>query len=157
MDKSVYRGYIDIPCSAVNFSRKMYNIYNVSNVLEQVPIDHTGYPKWDITLTLLFAWIVAYLCICKGIKTSGKVSIECVNHRLFMNQNACLCVIFVCVLFFFAPHFKEWGVFSPKSSSQSSSFIHHQWDCISLQAHILVRLTSFHVTIFGTVLEMLSI
>ena len=107
MDKSVYRGYIDIPCSAVYFSRKMYNIYNVSNVLEQVPIDHTGYPKWDITLTLLFAWIVAYLCICKGIKTSGKVSIECVNHRLFINQNACLCVIFVCVLFFLHPILKN--------------------------------------------------
>ena len=59
---------------SIYYSRKMYNIYNVSSIDEQVPISHTGYPKWDITLTLLFAWIVAYLCICKGIKSSGKVS-----------------------------------------------------------------------------------
>ncbi|KAL5011348.1 hypothetical protein ScPMuIL_009899 [Solemya velum] len=36
-------------------------------------IDQMGPVKWDICLCLLFAWIVVYLCICKGIKSSGKV------------------------------------------------------------------------------------
>ena len=32
-----------------------------------------GTIKWDLALSLLGAWIVVYLCICKGIRTSGKV------------------------------------------------------------------------------------
>lgn len=36
-------------------------------------IEDMGVPKWDLALCLLFAWIVVYLCICKGIKSSGKV------------------------------------------------------------------------------------
>jgi hypothetical protein len=36
-------------------------------------IDDMGEVKWDMCLCLLFAWIVVYLCICKGIKSSGKV------------------------------------------------------------------------------------
>ncbi|XP_071144363.1 sodium- and chloride-dependent taurine transporter-like [Mytilus edulis] len=36
-------------------------------------IDQPGAIKWDICLCLLFAWIAVYLCICKGIKSSGKV------------------------------------------------------------------------------------
>jgi len=30
------------------------------------PMDDIGAPKWDITLTLLFSWIVVYLCVLKG-------------------------------------------------------------------------------------------
>ena len=37
-------------------------------------IEEIGTPKWDITLCLLLAWIVVFLCICKGIRSSGKVS-----------------------------------------------------------------------------------
>lgn len=36
-------------------------------------IDDMGPVKWDLVLCLLFAWIVVYLCICKGIRSSGKV------------------------------------------------------------------------------------
>jgi len=36
-------------------------------------IDDMGPAKWDLVLCLLFAWIVVYLCICKGIRSSGKV------------------------------------------------------------------------------------
>ncbi|GFN75092.1 sodium- and chloride-dependent taurine transporter-like [Plakobranchus ocellatus] len=32
-----------------------------------------GTIKWDLALCLLLAWIVVYFCICKGIKSSGKV------------------------------------------------------------------------------------
>lgn len=49
----------------------MYSIYTEDNI--QREMTNTGPPKWDLTLTLLFAWIVTYLCICKGIKSSGKV------------------------------------------------------------------------------------
>ena len=37
-------------------------------------LEHPGMIKWDLALTLLLAWVIVYLCICKGIKTSGKVS-----------------------------------------------------------------------------------
>lgn len=36
-------------------------------------IDQMGPVKWDLVLCLLLAWIVVYLCICKGIRSSGKV------------------------------------------------------------------------------------
>ncbi|KAK3787764.1 hypothetical protein RRG08_049710 [Elysia crispata] len=36
-------------------------------------LDDMGSIKWDLVLCLLFAWIVVYCCICKGIKSSGKV------------------------------------------------------------------------------------
>ena len=33
-----------------------------------------GAVNWDLALCLLLAWIMCYLCVCKGIKSSGKVS-----------------------------------------------------------------------------------
>ncbi|XP_060602808.1 sodium- and chloride-dependent taurine transporter-like [Ruditapes philippinarum] len=36
-------------------------------------VDEMGPAKWDLVLCLLFAWIVVYACICKGIRSSGKV------------------------------------------------------------------------------------
>ncbi|PVD25181.1 hypothetical protein C0Q70_15679 [Pomacea canaliculata] len=36
-------------------------------------IDDFGTPKWDMTLCLLLAWILCFLCLLKGIKTTGKV------------------------------------------------------------------------------------
>lgn len=44
-----------------------------------------GEIKWDLALTLLFAWVVVYCCICKGIKSSGKVMyITATSPYLFM-------------------------------------------------------------------------
>jgi hypothetical protein len=37
-------------------------------------IDQMGTVKWDLALCLLFAWIIVYACICKGIRSSGKVN-----------------------------------------------------------------------------------
>ena len=31
---------------------------------------------WDITLVLLLSWILCYLCVVKGIKSSGKVGLD---------------------------------------------------------------------------------
>ncbi|CAH1780225.1 unnamed protein product [Owenia fusiformis] len=36
-------------------------------------IDEAGGLKWKLLLCLLGAWLVVYICMCKGIKSSGKV------------------------------------------------------------------------------------
>jgi solute carrier family 6 (neurotransmitter transporter, glycine) member 5/9 len=36
--------------------------------------DGLGFPDWQLTLWLLFAWIAVYLVIVKGVKSSGKIS-----------------------------------------------------------------------------------
>ncbi|KAF8564174.1 hypothetical protein P879_07293 [Paragonimus westermani] len=36
-------------------------------------IEQVGNIQWELALCLLLAWTVIFLCICKGIKTSGKV------------------------------------------------------------------------------------
>ncbi|KAI8499080.1 hypothetical protein Bbelb_235330 [Branchiostoma belcheri] len=44
------------------------------NVLEiSSGIDDFGAPQWDLSLTLLLAWVIVYLCIFKGVKSTGKV------------------------------------------------------------------------------------
>ena len=45
-----------------------------------------GPVRWDLALVLLFAWIVVYACICKGIKTSGKVSLHYLVDELVSIQ-----------------------------------------------------------------------
>ena len=37
-------------------------------------VESMGDIQWELTLCLFFAWVVIYMCICKGIKSSGKVS-----------------------------------------------------------------------------------
>ncbi|TPP63254.1 Sodium-and chloride-dependent betaine transporter, partial [Fasciola gigantica] len=36
-------------------------------------IDQVGNVQWELALCLLLAWTIIFLCICKGIKTSGNV------------------------------------------------------------------------------------
>lgn len=50
--------------------------YWINNVLGQGEDQHVynlGKPRWHLTLSLLLAWIVTFLCLLKGIKTTGKV------------------------------------------------------------------------------------
>jgi len=43
-------------------------------VLERSPgIDETGSLNWKMTLALLCAWLIVFLCLIKGIKSTGKV------------------------------------------------------------------------------------
>ena len=36
-------------------------------------LDNMGVFQWKLTLCLLTAWIIIFLCLIKGIKSSGKV------------------------------------------------------------------------------------
>lgn len=36
-------------------------------------IEETGGIKLSLALSLLGAWIIVFLCLCKGVKSSGKV------------------------------------------------------------------------------------
>lgn len=38
-------------------------------------IEDMGTLKWDLALCLLLAWIIVYVCICRGIKSTGKVNL----------------------------------------------------------------------------------
>ncbi|KAK2556805.1 Sodium- and chloride-dependent GABA transporter 2 [Acropora cervicornis] len=51
-----------------------YRVLRISSGLDQ-----QGAVRWDLALCLLLAWVICYLCVCKGVKSSGKVS--CVVHR----------------------------------------------------------------------------
>ena len=43
-------------------------------VLEISPgIHDLGHVRWQLFLCLLAAWVLVFLCLCKGIKSSGKV------------------------------------------------------------------------------------
>ena len=46
-----------------------YRVLRLSNGLNE-----PGQVNWDLALCLLLAWIICYLCVSRGIKTSGKVS-----------------------------------------------------------------------------------
>lgn len=45
-----------------------YNVLGISNGIENM-----GAPRWHLAVALLVAWILIFLCLCKGVKTSGKV------------------------------------------------------------------------------------
>ena len=36
-------------------------------------IENMGAPRWQLALALFIAWVFIFLCLCKGVKTSGKV------------------------------------------------------------------------------------
>lgn len=45
-----------------------YRVLRISHGL-----DEQGTVNWDLALCLLLAWVICYLCVCKGVKSSGKV------------------------------------------------------------------------------------
>lgn len=68
-------------------------------VLERTSgLEEVGTLRWELFLLLLLAWILVYLCIFKGIKSTGKVTSR-VFHKYFMcYMNLQLCFF---LLFFF--------------------------------------------------------
>ena len=69
-----------------------YRVLRVSGGLGE-----PGQVNWDLALCLLLAWIVCYLCVCKGVKSSGKV-IVLFLFKLLINQKGLRLLIFVCRL-----------------------------------------------------------
>lgn len=53
-----------------------YGLLNISGDIEE-----PGGLEWQLVVSLLAAWVICYLCVIKGIQSSGKVS-EVKGHRL---------------------------------------------------------------------------
>ncbi|VDP72501.1 unnamed protein product [Echinostoma caproni] len=60
--------------------------YWENRVLQISPgIDQAGKIQWELALCLLLAWLIIFLCICKGIKTSGNIMyVTATSPYLFM-------------------------------------------------------------------------
>ncbi|XP_063685066.1 sodium-dependent neutral amino acid transporter B(0)AT3-like isoform X3 [Bolinopsis microptera] len=58
-------------CCTNNTKSSYYWYYEVLHISPD--ISTAGSFNWDITLCLLLAWVTCFLCMVKGIKTSGKV------------------------------------------------------------------------------------
>ena len=52
----------------------MLRRYRVFAQYDDINIANVGGLRWEMTLCLLLSWIVVFLCIVRGIKSSGKVS-----------------------------------------------------------------------------------
>ena len=49
-------------------------MYFRNKVLQETDsMNETGGLVWQLVLCFIFAWIITYLCMIKGIKTTGKV------------------------------------------------------------------------------------
>lgn len=75
-------------------------------------IDQMGPAKWDLALCLLLAWIVVYLCICKGIRSSGRVMyVTATSPYIFMTilliRNCLLDGAREGIIYYVKPNFKK--------------------------------------------------
>lgn len=52
----------------------MYFLCLRYRMLEQTSgVDEPGTIRWELILILILAWVIIYLCIFKGVKSTGKV------------------------------------------------------------------------------------
>lgn len=61
----------DIPIGLRKSAAAEYYTLNMLN--ESSGIEDMGPVQWKLCLCLLFAWLIIFLCLIKGIKSSGKV------------------------------------------------------------------------------------
>lgn len=47
--------------------------FEILGMRDGYDINNIGYPRWQLVIALLAAWIFIFACLCKGVKTSGKV------------------------------------------------------------------------------------
>ncbi|ESO93868.1 hypothetical protein LOTGIDRAFT_209410 [Lottia gigantea] len=94
--------------STYKFSDPVTEFWEYKTLAISDGIDDVGVIKWDLALCLLFAWIVVYACICKGIKSSGKVMyVTATSPYIFMLilliRNSLLDGAYDGVLFYLTP------------------------------------------------------
>ena len=53
----------------------------VLGVRNGTTIENLGAIQWKLCLSLILAWIIVFLCIAKGIKSSGKVGVTEQGHE----------------------------------------------------------------------------
>jgi len=61
-----------------------YCRYTVLGSTDSTDIGNIGEVQWHLVLCLLAAWILVFVCIIKGVKSSGKVSHSVVNTVLLL-------------------------------------------------------------------------
>ncbi len=64
------------PCSGSKLKKKKNICFFLCRnyVLDKSEgIENLGDMKWQLLLCLLLAWGIVFLCLCKGVKSSGKV------------------------------------------------------------------------------------
>ncbi|XP_076469703.1 sodium- and chloride-dependent GABA transporter 1-like [Babylonia areolata] len=73
----LFQQYKDYNCSQIydptRFSSPVKEFWERNALQISKGIDLPGPVRWQLALCLLFIWIVAYLCIFKGVKWTGKV------------------------------------------------------------------------------------
>lgn len=54
-------------------SEKLYFYFRLRVLKVSTALDEPGAVNWEVALCLLLAWIICYLCVFKGVKSTGKV------------------------------------------------------------------------------------
>ena len=65
-------------CAVTSSTAYYWNRVAIDNTAE---IGDLGGLNWRMVLCLVAAWTIVYLCVMKGIKTSGKVGGKVVQNR----------------------------------------------------------------------------
>ena len=63
-----------MPCFLSWYFIYFQHRYYVLAQHDDINIANIGGLRWQMVLCLMFSWLVVFLCIARGIKTSGKVS-----------------------------------------------------------------------------------
>ena len=61
----------DVPKNMRKFDSELYFINDV--LQESGGLENMGTVQWKLLLSLLLAWVLVFLCLVRGIKSSGKV------------------------------------------------------------------------------------
>ena len=46
-------------------------------------MENMGEVRWQLALCLLVAWFIVFLCLSKGVQSSGKVIVKPILHYAF--------------------------------------------------------------------------
>lgn len=70
----IHRSACYLQCMHLCVCVYVSNLSHSNRVLRMSDDLSLGKVHWDLALCLLFAWVICYFCIWKGIKSTGKVS-----------------------------------------------------------------------------------